>query len=79
MAAITEGGGVAKHMFTRIKTASNGRERFSAESYMNNDHLPIAERVRVAVLLVGELSKLKRGREGKNYFSHTWICQWLCS
>ncbi len=72
LAAISEGGGVAKHMFMRIKSASNGLERFSAESYMHNDHLPIGERVRVAVLLVGELSKLKwQRRGGGETISHT--------
>ncbi len=60
LAAISEGGGLAKAMFVRIRTAFNGGQRASAETYMNNDHLPIAESVRVAVLLVGELSKSKQ-------------------
>jgi hypothetical protein len=60
LAAISEGGGLAKDMFVRIRTAFNGGQRVSAETYMNNDHLPIAEHVRVAVLLVGELSKSKQ-------------------
>ena len=60
LAAISEGGGVANDMFVRIRTTFNGVHDVSAETYMNNDHLPIAERVRVAVLLVGELSKLKQ-------------------
>ena len=47
-------------MFVRIRTAFNGGQRVSAETFMNNEHLPIARRVRVAVLLVGELSKLKQ-------------------
>jgi hypothetical protein len=60
LAAISEGGGIAKDMFVRIRTAFNGGQRVSAETFMNNEHLPIARRVRVAVLLVGELSKLKQ-------------------
>jgi hypothetical protein len=60
LAAISEGGGIAKDMFVRIRTAFNGGQRVSAETFMNNEHLPIARRVRVAVLLVGELSKSKQ-------------------
>ena len=75
LAAISEGGGLAKDMFVRIRTAFNGgqrNQRASAETYMNNDHLPIGERVRVAVLLVGELSKLKwQRRGGGETISHT--------
>jgi hypothetical protein len=59
LAAISEGGGLAKDMFVRKRTAFNGGHRVSAETYMNNEHLPISQRVRVAVLLVGELSMLK--------------------
>ena len=57
---MSEGGGFAKHMFVRIRTAFDDGQRVSAETYMNNAHLPIAQRVRVAVLLVGELSKSKQ-------------------
>ncbi len=60
MAAISTGGGLAKNMFVRIRTAFNDGQLVTAETYMNNEHLPIAQRVRVAVLLVGELSKLKQ-------------------
>ena len=60
MAAISEGGGLAKDMFVRTRTAFDDGQRVSAETYMNNEHLPIAQRVRVAVLLVGELSKSKQ-------------------
>ena len=56
---MSQGGGLAKDMFVRIKTAFDG-QRDSAETYMNNAHLPMAQRVRVALLLVGELSKSKQ-------------------
>ena len=54
---MSQGGGLAKDMFVRIKTAFDDGQRVSAETYMNNAHLPMAQRVRVALLLVGELSK----------------------
>ena len=60
LAAISDGGGLAKDMFVRTRTAFDDGQRVSAETYMNNEHLPIAQRVRVAVLLVGELSKSKQ-------------------
>ena len=57
---MSEGGGFAKDMFVRIRTAFDDGQRVSAETYLNNAHLPIAQRVRVALLLVGELSKSKQ-------------------
>ena len=60
LAAMSQGGGLAKDMFVRIKTAFDDGQRVSAETYMNNAHLPMAQRVRVALLLVGELSKSKQ-------------------
>ena len=57
---MSQGGGLAKDMFVRIKTAFDDGQRVSAETYMNNAHLPMAQRVRVALLLVGELSKSKQ-------------------
>jgi len=60
-ASIGGGGGIAREMFVRVSRDINGAlEDISAasidsNSYLNNDHLPVASHTRVALLLVGEL------------------------
>ncbi len=60
-ASIGGGGGIAREMFVRVSHDISGAlEDISAasidsNSYLNNDHLPVASETRVALLLVGEL------------------------